>query len=66
MEKYFLLHMITPEKNVSPFDANMAYDAGWESIIPYTSVEMDEVKTLVQTHGNFFWWQRLSYGNGNA
>ena len=48
MEKPFLLHMITPEKNVSPFDANMAYDAGWTSIIPYTSVEMGEIKTLVQ------------------
>ena len=48
MEKPFLLHMITPEKNISPFDANMAYDAGWNSIIPYTSVEMDEIKNLVQ------------------
>ena len=48
MEKPYLLHMITPEKNVSPFDANMAYDAGWNSIIPYTAVEMEEVQTLVQ------------------
>ena len=48
MEKPYLLHMITPEKNVSPFDANMAYDAGWDSIIPYTSVEMEEVQTLIQ------------------
>ena len=48
MEKPYLLHMITPEKNVSTFDANMAYDAGWNSIIPYTAVEMEEVQTLVQ------------------
>ena len=48
MEKPFVLHIITPEKNASPFDVNMAYDAGWNSIIPYTTVEIDEVKTLVQ------------------
>ena len=40
MEKPFLLHIITPEKNISPFDANMAFDAGWNSIIPYTNVDM--------------------------
>ena len=48
MEKPFLLHMITPEKNISPFDANMAFDAGWQSIIPYTNVGIDELQALVQ------------------
>jgi len=48
MEKPFLLHMITSEKNTSPFDANMAFDAGWDSIIPYTDVGMDEIQALVQ------------------
>ena len=48
MEKPFLLHIITPEKNISPFDANMAFDAGWNSIIPYTNVDMGELQTLVQ------------------
>ena len=48
MEKPFLLHMITPEKNISPFDANMAFDAGWDSVIPYTNVTMDEIQALVQ------------------
>ncbi len=48
MEKPFLLHMITSEKNTSPFDANMAFDAGWDSIIPYTDVSMDEIQALVQ------------------
>ena len=48
MEKPYLLHMITPEKNISPFDANMAFDAGWDSIIPYTNVTMDEIQALVQ------------------
>ena len=48
MEKPFLLHMITPEKNISPFDANMAFDAGWNSIIPYTNIEMNEIQGIVQ------------------
>ena len=48
MEKPYILHMITPEKNLSPFDVNMACDAGWTNCIPYTNVENDEVQTLVQ------------------
>ena len=48
MEKPFLLHMFTSEKNTSPFDANMAFDAGWDSIIPYTDVSMDDIQALVQ------------------
>lgn len=48
MEKPLLLHMITPGKNVSPFDVNMAYDAGWNALIPYTGVETPEVASLVQ------------------
>ena len=48
MEKPYLLHMITPEKNISPFDANMAFDAGWQSVIPYTNVTMEEIQALVQ------------------
>ena len=48
MEKPFILHMITSEKNTSPFDANMAFDAGWDSIVPYTDVRMDEIQALVQ------------------
>ena len=40
--------MITSEKNTSPFDANMAFDAGWNSIIPYTNIEMNEIQGIVQ------------------
>ena len=40
--------MITPEKNISPFDANMAFDAGWDSVIPYTNIGMDEMQGIVQ------------------
>ncbi len=48
MERPYLLHIFTPTKNVSPFDVNMGYDAGWAAITPYTMVELDEVATLVQ------------------
>ena len=48
MEKPYVLHMITPEKNISPFDANMAFDAGWQSVVPYTNVSMEEIQALVQ------------------
>jgi len=40
--------MITPAKNLSPFDVNMAVDAGWTTVIPYTQVETAEVTDLVQ------------------
>lgn len=48
MEKPYVLHFITPAKNVSPFDVNMAYDAGYDAIAPYTHVQLSEVKGLVQ------------------
>ena len=48
MEKPFVLHMLTLEKNLSPFDVNMAIDAGWEHTIPYTNIEVEEVCSLVQ------------------
>jgi len=43
-----LLHMITPLKHVSPFDVNMALDAGFDSVLPYTGVTVEEVTGLVQ------------------
>ena len=48
MEKPYLLHMITAAKNLSPFDVNMAYDAGWTACTPYTQVTLAEVAGLVQ------------------
>jgi methylene-tetrahydromethanopterin dehydrogenase len=48
MEKPFILHMFTTAKNLSPFDVNMALDAGWISAIPYTNVEPSEVQGLIQ------------------
>jgi methylene-tetrahydromethanopterin dehydrogenase len=43
-----ILHMITPLKHISPFDVNMAADAGFDVIVPYAGVELGEVRGLVQ------------------
>jgi len=43
-----ILHMLDPRKHVSPFDVNMAADAGYKVIIPYTSVEVADVTPLIQ------------------
>jgi len=48
MERPYLLHMLTAAKNLSPFDVNMAYDAGWTACTPYINVVLDEVRDLVQ------------------
>lgn len=40
--------MFTTAKNLSPFDVNMALDAGWISAMPYTNVTVDEIQALVQ------------------
>ena len=43
-----ILHFITPLKNVSPFDVNMAADAGFDVVVPYSDVDVKEVAGLVQ------------------
>ena len=43
-----ILHMFSPQENVSPFDVNMACDAGYDAIIPYTNVTLPDIKSLVQ------------------
>ncbi len=48
MEKPYILHMLTTEKNLSPFDVNMAQDAGWQVTMPYLNVAENEVKGLIQ------------------
>ena len=48
MSKKNILHMISPQENVSPFDVNMACDAGYDFVVPYTSVNLTDVKGLVQ------------------
>jgi len=43
-----ILHMVTPLKHMSPFDVNMALDAGYDAVLPYASVTVDEITGLVQ------------------
>jgi len=48
MEKPHILHLITPTPQASPFDVNMAYDAGYDAVVPYTGASVDDVTTLTQ------------------
>ena len=48
MEKPFILHLFTPTEQASPFDVNMAYDAGYDAVVPYTNVALDQVAALTQ------------------
>jgi methylene-tetrahydromethanopterin dehydrogenase len=43
-----IIHMVTPTKHVSPFDVNMALDAGYDAALTYTNVTLEEVTALVQ------------------
>jgi methylene-tetrahydromethanopterin dehydrogenase len=43
-----ILHMLTPMRHMSPFDVTMALDAGFDSVIPYTGVTLDDITPLVQ------------------
>ncbi len=48
MTEKHILHMLTPLRHASPFDVNMALDAGYDAVVPYTSVTPDEIMGLVQ------------------
>ena len=48
MEKHYLLHLFTPTPQASPFDVNMAYDAGYDAVIPYTGVNLGDITNLTQ------------------
>src|SRR5579871_1961819 len=43
-----ILDMMTPFAHMSPFDINMAIDAGYDATVPYTGVSLDEITSLVQ------------------
>lgn len=48
MDKPTILHMFTPTRNVSPFDVNMAYDAGWDAVVPYGEVLPEQIAGYTQ------------------
>lgn len=43
-----ILHMFDPQPHNSPFDLNMAADAGFDVLLPYSHVKLEEVNGLVQ------------------
>jgi methylene-tetrahydromethanopterin dehydrogenase len=48
MAKRSILHMLDPMPNNSPFDINMALDAGFDVLIPYNNVKLDSIYGLTQ------------------
>ncbi len=47
-EAPYILHMFTPGRQMSPFDINMAADAGYQMVVPYSDVGLDSVTALTQ------------------
>lgn len=48
MDGPYILHMITPQRTVSPFDVTVAADAGYQLVEPYTGVMLDDIANLTQ------------------
>jgi methylene-tetrahydromethanopterin dehydrogenase len=48
MERPYILHMFTPGPQMSPFDVNMAADAGYQIVTPYCHVTLEGVAALTQ------------------
>ena len=48
MERPYILHMFTPGRQMSPFDINMAADAGYQMVVPYCDVGLDAIPGLTQ------------------
>ena len=48
MERQYILHMFSPGRQMSPFDINMAVDAGYQVVVPYCGVGADEIRGMTQ------------------
>jgi len=48
MDRKHLLYLVSSDPLVSPFDINMAYDAGFDAVIPYAGVTASAVSGLTQ------------------
>jgi methylene-tetrahydromethanopterin dehydrogenase len=48
MQAPYILHLFTPAKQASPFDVNMAADAGWQLIVPYCEAGTAQMQALTQ------------------
>ncbi|MBC6444884.1 MAG: methylenetetrahydromethanopterin dehydrogenase [Alphaproteobacteria bacterium GM202ARS2] len=47
-DRKYILHMASPAENISPFDVNMAYDAGFDVVVGYSNIDVSNVRPLVQ------------------
>ncbi|CAB3748937.1 NAD(P)-dependent methylenetetrahydromethanopterin dehydrogenase [Paraburkholderia humisilvae] len=47
-ERPYILHMFTATPQMSPFDVNMAADAGYQIVVPYSHVDASNVVQLTQ------------------
>jgi methylene-tetrahydromethanopterin dehydrogenase len=43
-----VLHLFTPREQASPFDVNMAVDAGFQVVVPYAGVGLENLAGLTQ------------------
>jgi len=48
MSKRSIMHMFTPRVHTSPFDINMAIDAGYDIALHYQNVQLNEVADMTQ------------------
>ncbi|MBZ4203316.1 MAG: methylenetetrahydromethanopterin dehydrogenase, partial [Methylovulum sp.] len=48
MEKRSIIHMFDPMPHNSPFDINMAMDAGFDVLMPYCNVKLENINALTQ------------------
>lgn len=48
MQRDSILHLFTAAPNASPFDVNMAIDAGWQHCIPYTGLVPGQIAEFTQ------------------
>ncbi|QBY55609.1 NAD(P)-dependent methylenetetrahydromethanopterin dehydrogenase [Cupriavidus oxalaticus] len=48
MARPCILHMFTPGRQASPFDVNMAIDAGFDHVVPYAEVGPANVAAMTQ------------------
>lgn len=48
MAKKSIIHMFDPMSHNSPFDINMALDAGYDTLIPYSNVKLEQIAGLAQ------------------
>ncbi|MHA1869706.1 MAG: methylene-tetrahydromethanopterin dehydrogenase N-terminal domain-containing protein [Promethearchaeota archaeon] len=47
-DKKYILYLLDADEWASPFDINVAYDAGFDVVVPYGNVKPDKVRRLIE------------------